>query len=269
MTAETGFAPAKVNLTLHVTGQREDGYHLLDSLVAFADFGDYLTFESGPLLEIEVTGPFARGVPPDNRNLVWQAAELAQWTGRITLEKNIPHGAGLGGGSADAAAVLRHLKAPQFAVQLGADVPACLASQYRRMQGIGDRVSPLRGLPPLWAVLVNPNVQVSTPTVFRSLQQKQSPPMPVELPPFKSARELMYWLGEQRNDLERPAIAMAPVIDQVLKELSTLTDISLSRMSGSGSTCFGLFNNQGSVDLAVLDLRRAHPDWWVRDCVLS
>ncbi|MDG1068196.1 MAG: 4-(cytidine 5'-diphospho)-2-C-methyl-D-erythritol kinase, partial [Sulfitobacter sp.] len=165
MTSE-GFAPAKVNLTLHVTGQRADGYHLLDSLVVFADIGDRLWFDAGPQMRISVTGPFAEGVPVDQRNLVWQAAVLAGWTGHITLEKNLPHGAGIGGGSSDAAAVLRAFGGTADALQLGADVPVCLAHAPQRMRGIGEILDPIAPLPDLEIVLVNPRVAVPTAPVF-------------------------------------------------------------------------------------------------------
>lgn len=218
---------------------------------------------------LEVIGPCAAGVPLDARNLVWQAAEMAGWTGHIILEKNLPHGAGLGGGSADAAAVLRHLDTPQFAPELGADVAVCLSSRFQRMQGIGDVLSRVDAPEPLWAVLVNPNVKVSTPMVFGTLPNKNNPAMATDFPTFRSTREMMFWLADQRNDLENAAIKVAPVIGQVLHEISTLTGVYLSRMSGSGATCFGLFDNQGAADLAVKDLSSAHPDWWVSDCALS
>ena len=150
------FAPAKINLTLHVTGQRPGGYHLLDSLVLFADVGDRLWLDAGPDMSVEVFGPFAKGVPTDERNLVWAAAQLAGWSGRIQLEKNLPHGAGIGGGSSDAAAVLRALGADIDGGNLGADVPVCCCSVATRMTGIGDILGPVVELPELFAVLANP-----------------------------------------------------------------------------------------------------------------
>lgn len=263
------FAPAKINLTLHVTGQRDDGYHLLDSLVVFADVGDRLRLTPASAMSMEVSGPFAAGVPADARNLAWQAAVMADWTGHIQLEKNLPHGAGIGGGSSDAAAVLRMLNGPQHAPALGADVAVCLAACAQRMRGIGDRLEVLDGLPPVWAVLVNPCVHVATPRVFAALQSKDNPPMPGDLPHFDIARTFIFWLGDMRNDLETAAISQAPAIADVLKALSETDGVHLARMSGSGATCFGLYDNQGLAELVARDLQRAHPDWWVQDCRLS
>ncbi len=267
MTVEAA-APAKVNLTLHVTGQRADGYHLLDSLVVFADFGDHLRLTPGNEMSITVTGPFAEGVPTDRRNLVWQAAEMVGWTGHIDLEKNIPHGAGLGGGSADAAAVLRALGGAEQASSLGADVPVCLRASPQRMRGIGDELTDVPNLPTLAAVLVNPAVHVPTPKVFAGLAQKNNPPMPATLPTFKSGRELLHWLADMRNDLEPAAIAQQPVIGEVLRTLSAQNPI-LVRMSGSGSTCFALYDDPGSAEVMARDLAQKHPEWRVRNCRLS
>jgi 4-diphosphocytidyl-2-C-methyl-D-erythritol kinase len=253
-----GFAPAKINLTLHVTGQRGDGYHLLDSLVVFADIGDNLSFVREERMQITVTGPFAQGVPTDRRNLVWQAAELAGWTGHIRLEKNLPHGAGIGGGSSDAAAVLRAFGGAARAAELGADVPVCLATVPQRMRGIGDLLDPISALPPLEVVLVNPRVNVPTGPVFAALETKQNPAMPADLPTFYDARMFGDWLHAQRNDLERPARKIAPQIEDAL---SALDDAMLARMSGSGATCFGLYSE--GADKAAVRISQAHPEWWV------
>lgn len=252
------FAAAKVNLTLHVTGQRADGYHLLDSLVVFADIGDRLWFESAPDLQVEVSGPFAEGVPTDSRNLVWQAAELAGWSGKIHLEKNLPHGAGIGGGSSDAAAVLRAFGGAETAVTLGADVPVCLNSCAQRMRGIGDVLDRISPLPDMEILLINPHVLVPTGPVFATLESKQNKPMPDELPEFKSADDFCKWLKVQRNDLEKPARAIAPQIDMALE---TLGDAMIARMSGSGATCFGLY--QQGAKATAKRITQAHPDWWV------
>jgi len=251
-------APAKINLSLHVTGQRVDGYHLLDSLVVFADIADRLWFDEGPQMRITVSGPFASGVPTDARNLVWQAAELAGWTGHIRLEKNLPHGAGIGGGSSDAAAVLRMFGGAKRAATLGADVPVCLNTTPQRMRGIGDKLEPLSALPDLEIVLVNPNVVVPTGPVFSGLYGKQNAPMPDGLPDFDSAESFSDWLRAQRNDLEAPARAIAPQIDDVL---GALGGALLARMSGSGATCFGLFSAGAARHAARI--AEANPDWWV------
>ena len=266
MTTEA-FAPAKINLTLHVTGQRDDGYHLLDSLVVFAAVGDRLWFDAGPEMSMEITGPFAKGVPTDSRNLVWRAAELAGVTGHIRLEKNLPHGAGLGGGSADAAALLRSLFGDRAedgidlegALSLGADVPVCLSAVPQRMRGIGDILDRVWPVPQCAIVLVNPAVGVPTGPVFQGLARKDNPPMGA-CDGFGDLAELVAWLANQRNDLQAPACAVAPAIADVLE---TLEDALLARMSGSGSTCFGIYPDQLAADRAAQRIGQAHPDWWV------
>lgn len=264
-----GFAPAKINLSLHVTGQRADGYHLLDSCVMFADIGDRLWFKPGAEISLKVCGPFSDGVPADERNLVWKAALAAGWSGHIQLEKNLPNGAGIGGGSSDAAAVLRYLDQANLAPSLGADVPVCVGASAQRMQGIGDVLTPLGGVAKLWAVLINPGVSVATPDVFKGLVQKQNTAMSVSIPRFNSSRELILWLTGMRNDLEMPAIAAQPIIGDVLDVLSSVPDIGLCRMSGSGGTCFGLFDTQAQAVSIARDLKRSHPNWWIVDCALS
>lgn len=263
------FAPAKINLTLHVTGQRADGYHLLDSLVAFASIGDRLRFAEDGALSIAVTGSFADGVPTDQRNLVWRAAKQANIATHITLEKNLPHGAGIGGGSADAAAVLRYAGVTTGAAALGADVPVCLASRVQRMCGIGDELTPLAPLPPVWAVLVNPQIHLPTPDVFAALPNKINAAMPPSLPHFRDTVTLIDWLSQMRNDLEKAAISLAPEIAQVLSALADVDGAGLARMSGSGATCFGLFSEAQAADAAQRDLARCHPRWWVQACQLS
>lgn len=258
MTADA-FAPAKVNLTLHVTGQRADGYHLLDSLVVFADVGDRLWFDVGARMKITVSGPFAEGVPVDDRNLVWRAAELAGWCGHIRLEKNLPHGAGIGGGSSDAAAVLRSLGGSRDALALGADVPVCLSSRPQRMRGIGEVLQDVPRLPSFDIVLVNPRVEVPTGAVFGGLQSKENPPMPEFPTGFDTVAEFCCWLARQRNDLEPPALAYAPEINAAL---DSLQGADFARMSGSGATCFGIFETDAQA--AAERIAAANPTWWVR-----
>ncbi|MCL6282856.1 4-(cytidine 5'-diphospho)-2-C-methyl-D-erythritol kinase [Ruegeria sp. 2012CJ41-6] len=268
------FAPAKINLTLHVTGQRDDGYHLLDSLVVFADIGDYLEFIPGPALSITVTGEHAEGVPADTRNLVWQAAQAASWTGEVRLDKVLPHGAGIGGGSSDAATTLRVLselgaEIPyELPASLGADVPVCMAAKAARMQGIGEQITPVR-LPPLPAVLVNPGVPVPTGAVFAALASRENPAMVTDLPKFETVEECAFLLGTQRNDLEKPAVGIAPEIALVLDELSATTGALLARMSGSGSTCFALYPTKKAAHFAAHEIGAAHPGWWCRAVELS
>lgn len=257
-------APAKVNLSLHVTGRRDDGYHLLDSLVAFAETGDRLDLVPGGPLSIHVSGPFADGVPCDDRNLLWRAADRAGWTGAIHLEKNLPHPAGLGGGSSDAAAFLNAVAAhiePEAQCALGADVPVCMHAAAARMQGIGERVTPVN-LPPLPAVLVNPGVDVPTGQVFAALSRRDNPPMPHDIPGFSDAADCAAWLSAQRNDLETPARQVAPQINSVLDLLHETRDALLVRMSGSGASCFALYPTLKAAHFAVYEIGAAQPDWW-------
>ena len=266
MTAEV-FAPAKINLTLHVTGQRADGYHLLDSLVVFADVGDRLWIIPAERMRLDVTGAFAEGVPVDGRNLIWQAAELAGQVAHFRVEKNLPHGGGIGGGSSDAAAVLRHYGVSEGAGKLGADVPVCLAARAQRMRGIGEVLEPV-SLPVLHAVLVNPGVHVATPDVFKALAVKDNSGMPEPLPAFPDASVLIRWLQGQRNDLEAPARALAPEIGTCLDALAAFEDAALVRMSGSGSSCFALFEAAEGAERAAARLATEHPRWWVRATTL-
>ena len=232
-------APAKLNLALHVTGRRPDGYHLLDSLVAFAGIGDRVMLEPGPL-SLRIDGPFAAGLSTEN-NLCLHAARLAGGEAAIRLTKNLPVASGIGGGSADAAAVLRALGArvPQPEV-LGADVPVCLAGVPCRMQGVGEKLSPLPPLPPLHLVLVNPRAGLATPAVFQRLERRDNLPMPAALPEFPDSAALVDFLATCRNDLQAPAIALMPRIADCLAALGDAGAL-LTRMSGSGATCFGIF----------------------------
>ena len=271
--AAEAFAPAKINLTLHVTGRRDDGYHLLDSLVVFADVGDRLTVAPAETLSLRVTGPRAAGVPTGADNLVLRAARaLAPDHGAaITLDKRLPAASGIGGGSADAAAAVRALAAlwhlpppdPATLIALGADVPVCLASRPARMSGLGEALAPCPALPPFHLVLANPGVAVSTPAVFRALARPENPPMPATLPPWPDAAALAAWLATMRNDLETPATALCPAIHGVLVALAARPGCLLARMSGSGATCFGLFADPAAAAAAARALETAQPDWWV------
>ncbi|QAX28595.1 4-(cytidine 5'-diphospho)-2-C-methyl-D-erythritol kinase [Leisingera sp. NJS204] len=273
MAAEV-FAPAKINLTLHVTGRRDDGYHLLDSLVVFADSGDLLQLDPGPELALDVSGLFAGGVPADERNLVWKAAAGAGWTGRIGLDKHLPHGAGIGGGSSDAAAVLRALSGQgcgipdDLPLSLGADVPVCMAARGSRMQGIGEQVAPVE-LPELHALLVNTGAHVPTGQVFSELASRNNSPMPQDIPAFASAEDCAAWLGEQRNDLEAPATSVASEIERVLSDLRCSRNALLARMSGSGATCFALYPSRKAAHFAAYEIGAEHPEWWCSAVTLT
>ncbi|WGH79567.1 4-(cytidine 5'-diphospho)-2-C-methyl-D-erythritol kinase [Jannaschia ovalis] len=257
-------APAKVNLTLHVTGRRADGYHLLDSIVAFADLGDRLTV--GPGDGLIVTGPFAAGVPTDDGNLIRRALALAGTPRAVALDKRLPHPAGLGGGSSDAAAVLRAVGAdlsPEYLLTLGADLPVCMGARAARMRGIGEVVVPVP-LPPLAAVLVNPGLAVPTGRVFAGLRTADNPGH--DALPEGDAAAWMDWLAAQRNDLEEPALALAPEIAEMLAALRA-EGAAVARMSGSGATCFGLWPDRGQAEAAAGRLVRS--GWWGRACTLS
>ncbi len=263
---------AKVNLTLHVTGQRSDGYHLLDSLVVRAGVGDVVRVAAADKLAFAVDGPHADCVPRDARNLVIRAAQfLDAGVGRgafISLTKNLPPSSGIGGGSADAAAALRALSGhwgipvPVDVTALGADVPVCLAKGPQRMMGVGEVLLPVPELPPCWMVLVNPGVGLSTPTVFAALACKRNAAMADVIPHFRNARAMAAWLDQQRNDLETPARGLEPRINQVL---AALKGALLARMSGSGATCFGLYESSADAGVAAMRIKAAAPGWWVAD----
>ncbi len=271
-------APAKVNLALHVTGRRADGYHLLDSVVGFADLGDRLRFDVAEDLSLSVIGPFAAGVPTDGANLILKAAALMKGEGqgaRIALEKHLPHGGGIGGGSSDAAATLRALSRlwqvplpdPSQVLALGADVPVCLAAPApQRMRGIGEDLAPLPPLPEIYLTLVNPGVPVPTGQVFARLAEVCGADNPALAPPPPASDFDAFtgWLAAQRNDLEAPAAMVAPVIAEALAALRAAPDCRLARMSGSGSTVFGLFATAQRAERAAAVLAAARPGWWVR-----
>lgn len=269
-------ARAKVNLALHVTGRRADGYHLLDSIVAFAETGDRIAVEDAPDLTLVLTGPFAAGLSSTN-NLVLRAARALHPSrgAAITLDKALPVASGIGGGSADAAATLGALSrlwslplpSPETILALGADVPVCLAGQSARMQGIGEALTPLT-LPPAGLLLVNPGLEVATAEVFRALPRRDNPPLP-PLPPLPDAQALAAWLATCRNDLETPARQIAPAIDACLQALTSSPDCLLARMSGSGATCFGLYATPLQAQIAAQSLRAAHPDWWIAPSSLA
>lgn len=283
-------ARAKVNLTLHVTGRREDGYHLLDSLVVFPQIGDRLAVEHlpadagsarGELPDLRVEGPFARDLDgPAADNLILKAARsFAERTGRplpalrLTLTKRLPVASGIGGGSTNAATALRLLQdvteAPlpedaltALALSLGADVPVCLWPGAQRMRGIGDLIDPGPELPDCAMVLVNPKATVSTPDIFRALDRRDNAPMAALPEQFGTLAELSDFLGRARNDLQDAAISLCPAIGEVMTALRADQRIIFARMSGSGATCFGLCEREEARDIERA-LRGARPDWWI------
>ena len=266
-------AHAKVNLTLHVVGQRANGYHEMQSLVCLTEFGDQIHLTPAVNFSFQVIGPYAAGIPVDESNLVVQATKfMAKKHSKtldcqIILEKNLPMASGIGGGSSDAAAVMRALSQywsvplpnADELMALGADIPVCLTTGLTLMEGAGEDVTQLSAAPNWGLVLVNPNVVVSTPAVFNALNSKHNPPM-------QNVAENcvdITWLGDQRNDLEPPAIAMVPEVVAVVDAISATLHCQMARMSGSGATCFGLFANTEHANAAAKRLQRAHPNWWV------
>jgi 4-diphosphocytidyl-2-C-methyl-D-erythritol kinase len=278
--AQTAFAdaPAKINLSLRIIGKRDDGYHLLDSLVAFCSVGDRIKASipaSG--LTLAASGPLAASVPTDDGNLALRAARAVterfalQGGTALSLHKALPVAAGIGGGSADAAAALKAVCAvwgltPEpddlaaLALTLGADVPVCLAGRSCRMTGIGEVLTPLPSLPAAGILLVNPGVPCPTPDVFRARSGPFSPPGG-SFDPGRDAAALAAALAEEPNDLTEAAIAVCPPVQTVLDQLSALDDALLVRMSGSGATCFALFADEAAARAAARRLN-APDGWW-------
>ena len=275
-------APAKINLTLRVIGRRSDGYHEIESLVAFARLGDRLSLAPGGKLALTVAGPTAAHAGADADNLVLKAARALAariprlGLGAFHLHKELPVAAGLGGGSADAAAALRLLaranglagddpRLGEAARATGADVPVCLDPRLRVMRGIGEVLSAPLDLPPLPAVLANPGVALATKAVFAGWRPRAV--QPAELAAVMkpgSLAQTLDWLGRQSNDLEDAAIALKPVIGEVLAALRGLPGCELARMSGSGATCFALFATTSEAEAAATRLAGEYPQWWVR-----
>jgi len=277
-------APAKINLTLRVRGRRADGYHELESLVAFADLADTLALEPDNKDTLEITGPFAADSGAVSDNLVLKALAAAHIyiggvrAGRFSLEKNIPVAAGLGGGSADAAATLRLIArvneiAPNdarimsAAQAVGADVPVCLASRPRIMRGVGELLSDPVDLPPLAGVLVNPRVPLSTGDVFSKFAGAQSGNDLGDVP--CGLGSLVDFLRLHGNDLTPAARACSPVVGEVLQALESLPGAKLIRMSGSGPTCFALFSTPSEATTAVRRLASERKDWWVQAATIG
>jgi 4-diphosphocytidyl-2-C-methyl-D-erythritol kinase len=277
-------APAKVNLTLHVLGRRDDGFHELDSLVAFAGCAaDSLTLEPGADLSIEVSGPFAAGAGPEADNLVIKAANAFAARkpdavlGRFSLVKRTPVAAGLGGGSADAAAALRLLAEAngvandeprlfEAAAEIGSDVAVCLASRAAMMRGRGERVTPV-AMAPLAAVLANAMRPVPTSVVYRGLdlqpgEAREGSPSP------EPGADPIAAIASGRNDLEPPALTHEPAIGEALALMRALENCRLARMSGSGGTVFGLFSDLRAARMAARSLRAARPGWWIMPTTL-
>ena len=284
----TGLAPAKINLFLHVGAVQPDGYHPLSSLVAFADIGDRVTVERADTLSLTVEGPFGAGLASEPDNLILkalralgEAAGIGEPRLHVTLDKQLPIAAGLGGGSSDAGTALKlardilDLDLDDAALEIvagvvGADGPMCLRARSVWAEGRGDLLTDARALPPLQAVLVNPGVPSSTGAVYRAFDaglsgSTERPPSPQDW----RAATTIDWLASQRNDLERPALSLAPSITEAMAAVAGRSGAGLVRMSGSGATVFGLFLSNEMADRAAAALSVARPDWWIRRTVLG
>jgi 4-diphosphocytidyl-2-C-methyl-D-erythritol kinase len=286
-------APAKVNLTLRVLGRRADGYHELESLVAFATGGeacsDRLCFAPGDKLTLAVSGPRATQAGESAENLVLKAARALKaripsaTLGAFHLEKSLPVAAGLGGGSADAGAALRLIarangiagddpRLHEAARATGADVPVCLDPRPRLMRGIGEKLSGPLALPPLPAVLLNPGVVLATKLVFAGWAPAAEAPVAFDLGVLAqgaSHDRFLQYLATEPNDLEDAAITLAPAIADVLAALRALPGCRLARMSGSGATCFGLFASAAAASAAAEEIQTKHSGWWIAETALG
>ncbi|MEW9837633.1 4-(cytidine 5'-diphospho)-2-C-methyl-D-erythritol kinase [Mesorhizobium marinum] len=274
------FAPAKINLALHITGRRADGYHLLESLAVFTRFGDRIELGPDEQDSLTVSGTYAPGVPADETNLVLKARDalraaapgMATPPVAIRLEKNLPMASGIGGGSSDAAATLRalvrfwnldigHDALLRIGAALGADLPMCLAARPLVARGAGEDLSTVDGFPPLGLVLVNPGVGIATPAVFAALSQRENASLP-PLPRHFDFHTIRNWLETTRNDLEGPAQSIEPSVGAARAALER-AGAGFARMSGSGATCFGLFETGNVAKRAAAAIRSRHPGWFV------
>ena len=278
-------APAKINLTLSVRGRRPDGYHELESLVTFADLHDVVELEAASTSHVSVSGPFASRIAGEN--LLDQAlallreAEPRLTLGLVRLEKHLPVAAGLGGGSADAAALLRAVRRAnpaladtvpwrEIAARLGADVPVCLEQRPAVMWGVGEKMMPVRHLPSLHVVFANPGVPLSTADVFKALQARPvfETPQP-SVPDLADLGDAVQYMRAHGNDLEVPATALVPIIAEVKAALAAEPGCRIAAMAGSGPTCFGIFVARADAERAADALARAHSQWWVRSACLD
>ena len=278
-------APAKINLYLHITGMRDDGFHLLDSLIAFTKFGDEITLEPSNDLTITSHGPYATGMPIGEENLMIRIARKLQKTtsidkgAAIHVEKNIPVSAGIGGGSADAIAVMRGLiklwdlkindeQIYKLALELGTDLPVCYFGKSAFVDGIGENIHPASQLPDCGILLINPNVTLSTPIVFENRKGGYSPEDNFINKNFNSPQKLAKLLDERCNDLTPAARQLVPIIGEILSALKRTPECLAYKMSGSGATCWGLFETFADAERAALALNQQRPDWWIMPTTL-
>ena len=285
------FAPAKINLYLHITGRLDSGYHTIDSLITFADIGDDIRIEPAEVFSFEVGGPFASSfqekdldTSPQSGNLVVKAAcKLAELTGnstalKITLTKNLPLGGGIGGGSADAAAVIWGLLEywgtghdieglDALLISLGADVPVCFACRTLHVQGIGETLSPVQSFTEIPAVLINPGKRCATQTIFADYGSRFESNF--SFPDLNTIDHVIEFLSTTQNMLSGAAVRHIPEIQNVLNALEGQSNCLLTRMSGSGSSCFGIFETIEAAEKTAETIAQENPDWWVKSCWLG
>lgn len=280
-------AKAKINLSLEVIGRRRDGYHELNSLVAFAGAGDRLSFEKTGANDLIIKGPFASAL--EGENLILKASDymLSQYPGispgTFTLEKNLPIASGIGGGSADAAAAIRLLASqlpaginglnyPELAKELGADIPVCLEQSAVIMSGIGETLTPVKELPSLPCLLINPGIPVSTGEIFRRLNAplvKQDHTPQISIPDLSDRDKLLFYMKKHSNDLQAVAEEIEPLVRTVIRELEEQSGCLIARMSGSGATCFGIFDSPEQAQSAATEIAESHREWWVQNSVIG
>ena len=266
------FAPAKINLSLHLVGQKSNGYHLLDSIVSFVNIGDKISIVPGKSGELKVAGPFANDLPKSNHNLVVKAARLFNNSklSQITLEKNIPVTSGIGGGSADAAATVRlfsklyNKPVPPIEklISLGSDVPVCMQKGIVRMMGVGEKLINLSPAPKVGILLVNPRKALSTAEVFNATKEKNNSGLNLQGSIEKSLNSWFDWINSMRNDLTASAIDLIPDIGLILDKLITCEGARVVRMSGSGATCFALFEDFDLLQDAKVKITTECPSFW-------
>ena len=266
------FAPAKINLSLHLVGQKSNGYHLLDSIVSFVNIGDKISIVPGKSGELKVAGPFAKDLPKSNHNLVVKAARLFNNSklSQITLEKNIPVTSGIGGGSADAAATVRlfsklyNKPVPPIEklISLGSDVPVCMQKGIVRMMGVGEELINLSPAPKVGVLLVNPRKALSTAEVFNAVKEKNNSVLDLQGSIEKGLNSWFDWINSMRNDLTASAIDLIPDIRLILDKLITCDGARVVRMSGSGATCFALFEDFDLLQDAKVKITTECPSFW-------
>ena len=273
--AIAGVANAKINLSLHVTGKLPNGFHEIDSLVVFTGFGDTLELEPAESFSLSTRGPYSKALPQPSENIILSALRLLEERGtcfRVNLEKSIPVSAGLGGGSVNAALALRlasdYLKCPlptdiRKITSIGSDLPVCLTGKPSMVSGLGEKITVLDSFPEFPLLLVNPNKPVQTQDVYKGLTKVNNSSQ-TPFPALGSKNDIISWIRDQRNDLEPPALQLCPEIKDILSRLQDQEGCLVARMSGSGGTCFGIFQTAEQVSVAAKTIKQLEPGWWIQ-----